>query len=76
MSDEPLDRDCDCYTCKNFSRGYLRHLYNAEEITGMILGTIHNLRFYNKLMEDIRKAIKNESFSYFKKQFYEKYLGG
>ncbi len=73
LSDEPIDKDCDCYTCKNFSRGYVRHLYNVQEITGMILGTIHNLRFYNKLMEDIRKTIKEGKFKEFKKSFYEKY---
>ncbi|WP_457644163.1 tRNA guanosine(34) transglycosylase Tgt [Persephonella sp.] len=70
LSDEPIDPDCDCYTCRNFSRGYLRHLYNAEEITGMILGTIHNLRYYSLLMEKIRKSIKEGRFSQFKKDFY------
>jgi len=73
LSDEPIDKDCDCYTCKNFSRGYIRHLFNAEEITGMTLATIHNLRFYMKLMEDIREAIKNDRFEEFKSEFYEKY---
>ncbi|NPA51701.1 MAG: tRNA guanosine(34) transglycosylase Tgt [Aquificae bacterium] len=73
LSEEPIDPKCDCYTCKNFSRGYLRHLYNAQEITGMILGTIHNLRFYSKLMEDIRKSIKEDRFSTFKKDFYQNY---
>ena len=73
FSDEPIDVECDCYTCKNFSRGYLRHLFNAEEITGMTLATIHNLRFYNRLMENIRKSIKEKRFKEFKKVFYEKY---
>ncbi len=73
FSEDPVDPDCDCYTCKNFSRGYLRHLYNAQEITGMILGTIHNLRFYNSLMESIRQAIKEDKFKQFKSSFYEKY---
>ncbi|RMD47294.1 MAG: tRNA guanosine(34) transglycosylase Tgt [Aquificota bacterium] len=73
FSDEPVDSECDCYTCKNFSRGYLRHLFNAEEITGMTLATIHNLRFYNRLMENIRKSIKEKHFKEFKKVFYEKY---
>ncbi|RUM49875.1 MAG: tRNA guanosine(34) transglycosylase Tgt [Hydrogenothermus sp.] len=72
FSDESIDEECDCYTCKNFSRGYIRHLYNAGEITAMILGTIHNLRFYNKMMEDIRKAISEGRFSSFKKEFLEK----
>ncbi len=73
FSEEPIDKECDCYTCKNFSRGYIRHLYNAQEITALTLGTIHNLRFYNKLMEDIRKSIKDSRFKEFKKEFYEKY---
>jgi len=72
FSEEPIDQECDCYTCKNFSRGYVRHLYNAGEITGMILGTVHNLRFYNKMMEDIRKAIKENRFKSFKKEFLQK----
>lgn len=76
FDDSPLDPLCDCYTCKNFSKGYLRHLYNTDEITAYILGTIHNLRFYLKLMEDIRQAIKNGEFMQFKKQFYDRYYGG
>ncbi|RMD46436.1 MAG: tRNA guanosine(34) transglycosylase Tgt [Aquificota bacterium] len=66
LSEEPIDGICDCYTCKNFSKGYIRHLYHAQEITAMILGTIHNLRFYNKLMEDIRNSIKNDKFKEYK----------
>jgi len=62
FSDEPIDKECDCYACKNFSRGYIRHLYNAQEITALTLGTIHNLRFYSKLMEDIRNSIKEDKF--------------
>ena len=75
LSDEPIDKECDCYTCKNFSRGYVRHLFNAEEITGMILATIHNLRFYTKLMEDIRNSIKKGEFEKFKREFYIKQSG-
>ncbi|MCX7737803.1 MAG: tRNA guanosine(34) transglycosylase Tgt [Hydrogenothermaceae bacterium] len=74
FDETPLDPLCDCYTCKNFSRGYLRHLYNAEEITAYILGTIHNLRFYLKLMEDIRGSIKENRFISFKKEFYDRYF--
>lgn len=72
LSDDPVDPECDCYTCRNFSRGYLRHLYNAEEITGMILGTIHNLRYYSLLMEKIRDSIRKGRFKQFKKEFYDK----
>jgi len=71
----PLDKNCQCYTCRNFSRAYLRHLYMAKEMLGPILGTIHNLYFMHQLMEDIRKAIFEDSFNSFKKDFYENYLG-
>ena len=73
LREEPIDPLCDCYTCKNFSKGYVRHLYNAGEITGMILGTIHNIRFYNKLMEDIRQAIREDRFKQFKNEFLERF---
>lgn len=73
FDDSPVDPLCDCYTCKNFSKGYLRHLYNAQEITAYILGTIHNLRFYTNLMKNIRESIKIGNFKQFKKNFLEKY---
>ncbi len=73
FDDSPVDPLCDCYTCKNFSKGYLRHLYNAEEITAYILGTIHNLGFYINLMKNIRESIKISNFQQFKKNFLEKY---
>ena len=53
----PLDPECDCYTCKNYSRAYLRHLFNTGEILSARLNTIHNLYFYNKLIERSRQAI-------------------
>ena len=62
----PLDENCDCYTCNNFSRAYLHHLDKCGEILGSRLNTIHNLRFYQNLMQGIRKAIeegKLEEFS-------------
>ena len=55
--DSPLDTACDCYTCKNYSRAYLRHLFIADEILVMRLNTIHNITFYQKQMQNIRKAI-------------------
>ncbi|MCX5827272.1 MAG: tRNA guanosine(34) transglycosylase Tgt [Deltaproteobacteria bacterium] len=61
----PLDALCDCYTCKNYSRAYLRHLFVSGEILGMILNTIHNLRHYMRLMERIREAINNGCFKQF-----------
>ncbi|WP_434656100.1 tRNA guanosine(34) transglycosylase Tgt [Thermoanaerobacterium thermosaccharolyticum] len=69
----PLDSECDCYTCKNFSRAYIRHLFKANEILAARLATIHNLRFLTKLMEDIREAIKQDKLLEFKSQFYKKY---
>lgn len=52
---ESIDHECDCYTCKNFSRAYIHHLFRSNEITGLTLATIHNLRFYNKLMKQLQK---------------------
>jgi len=57
----PLDSMCDCYTCRNYTRAYLRHLFVAGEIVAVILNTIHNVRFYMHLMEKIRYAIQNDS---------------
>ena len=53
----PLDDDCSCYTCREFSRSYLRHLYQRSEILGPILGTIHNLTWFQRLMSQLREAI-------------------
>lgn len=72
QDDHPLDETCDCYTCKNYSRAYLRHLYVAGEILAMILNTIHNIRHYMRLMEKIRAAISENRFSEFKKDFLNK----
>ncbi len=68
----PLDETCDCYTCKNFSRGYLRHLFVAGEILAMILNTIHNVRYYMRLMAQIRAALEKNSFRDFKNTFLNK----
>ena len=69
----PLDPECDCYCCKNYSRAYLRHLYRAKEGFGIRLLSIHNLRFLIKLMEDVRKAINEDRFLDFKEEFYKKH---
>lgn len=69
----PLDPECDCYTCKNFTRAYLRHLFNADEILGLRLNTYHNLYFYNKLIKNARTAIEKGRFDEFKKEFLGKY---
>ena len=54
----PLDPGCDCYACKNFTRAYIRHLINTNEILGIRLTTIHNIHFLHNLMKDIREAIE------------------
>lgn len=68
-----LDDECDCYTCKNYTRAYLNHLFKAKEILGARLLSIHNLRFLVKLMEDVREAIKAERLIEFRDEFYKKY---
>jgi queuine tRNA-ribosyltransferase len=68
----PLDSTCDCYTCQNYSRAYLRHLYVAGEILAMILNTIHNLRYYLRLMEQIREAIRGDRYRDFRDFFIRK----
>ena len=69
----PLDSECDCYTCKNYTRAYIRHLVKANEILGVRLLSIHNLRFLTRLMEDIRTSIENDCLGDFKEEFYKKY---
>jgi queuine tRNA-ribosyltransferase len=66
----PLDESCFCYTCRNFSRAYLRHLYMAREILAATLNTIHNLHYYVGLMAQIRQAIEDDCFAEFRKGFY------
>jgi len=68
----PIDSACDCYTCRNYSRAYLRHLYVAGEILAMTLNTIHNLRHYMRLMESIRDSIEKGGFLEFRRAFLEK----
>ncbi|MCS7083423.1 MAG: tRNA guanosine(34) transglycosylase Tgt [Aquificaceae bacterium] len=70
--ERPVDSLCDCYTCQNFSRAYLRHLFNSEEITAYILATIHNLRFYKRLMDGAREAIISNSFEKFQAETLQK----
>lgn len=69
----PLDPECDCPTCKNYSRAYLRHLVKCNEILGSRLLSYHNLHFLIKLMEDARQAIMDDRFLTFKKEFFKKY---
>jgi queuine tRNA-ribosyltransferase len=69
----PVEPNCVCYTCKNFSRSYLKHLFDSNEILGAILTTIHNLAFYQQLAIDARKAIFENRFLEFKKNFLSQY---
>jgi queuine tRNA-ribosyltransferase len=66
----PLDEACDCYTCRNYSRAYLRHLFSCNEILGARLNTIHNLYHYQALMRNIRAAIAAGTFVSFRDDFY------
>ncbi len=68
----PLDADCECYTCQNFSRAYLHHLYRIGEILGARLNTIHNLHYYQVLMQGMRAAIEENRFEAFKAEFARK----
>jgi queuine tRNA-ribosyltransferase len=67
----PLDENCGCYTCQNFSRAYLRHLDKCKEMLGSRLNTIHNLTYYLQLMQGLRDAIASQTLDDFVKQFYQ-----
>ncbi|MCG7498586.1 tRNA guanosine(34) transglycosylase Tgt [Vibrio sp. Of7-15] len=66
----PLDPECDCYTCQNYSKAYLHHLDRCNEILGARLNTIHNLRYYQRVMESIRSALEEDRFDAFVEEFY------
>ena len=69
--ERPVDEECDCPTCRNYSRAYLHHLFKANEMLAMRLGVIHNLYFYNTLMEKIREALDNDTFDDFRAKYSE-----
>lgn len=69
---KPLDPHCDCYTCCNFTRAYLYHLDKCGEMLGAMLGTIHNLHYYQRLMQMIRESIENSQFDQFVTDFYQR----
>ncbi len=71
----PLDPDCSCYTCRNYSRAYIRHTFKAGEMMAAMLLTNHNLHFLIHMMEDMRKAIEEDRFLQYKKEFYDRYYG-
>ena len=76
LDKRPLDNNCDCHTCKNFSRAYLHHLFKAQEILGLMLLSWHNIYFYITLMKNIRNSIKLREFDEFEKVFLEQYYSG
>ncbi len=65
----PIDPDCGCEACRNYSRAYIRHLFKAKEMLGLRLAVIHNLYFYNELMAKIRESIENDAFDAFRKKY-------
>ena len=65
----PIDPECDCEVCKNFSRAYIRHLFKAKEMLGMRLAVMHNLYFYNSLAARIRESIENDTFDLFRAKY-------
>lgn len=69
----PLDENCDCYACRNFSRSYIRHLIKAGEILGGRLTSYHNLHFLIRMMSEVREAIANDRFVEYKREFFENY---
>ena len=72
----PIDEECACYTCRNFSRSYLRHLFNAREILGPVLATYHSLYYYCQLMREMRAAIERGEFSRWRAGFIDRYAPG
>ncbi|OCR94750.1 tRNA guanosine(34) transglycosylase Tgt [Campylobacter fetus] len=70
--DNKIDPECNCYTCRNFSRGYLNHLYKARELTFFKLASLHNLHYYLNLVKQMREAIMQGKFKEFKREFYAK----
>ena len=69
----PIEEECDCYCCRNFSRGAIRHYFNVGEMLGPILLSIHNLRFYQLLMNEIRANIAKNCFAQWAEQQVDKY---
>jgi len=66
----PIEPDCDCYVCKNFTRAYIRHLFKADEILGLMLVSVHNLRFLTRLMEEVRAAIEADALIDYAERFF------
>jgi len=73
QTETPLDPDCDCYACRNFSAAYLSHLFRSNELLGLRLATLHNLRFISNLMQKIRSSIVDDTFDAFQREFLASY---
>lgn len=76
LDDRPIEEGCQCPTCQQYSRAYIRHLLKAKEMLGMRLCVLHNLYFYNTLMEEIRDAIDANRYTAFKNEKIEKMMSG
>jgi len=74
--ERPLDEQCACYTCRNYSRAYLRHLYMAKEILSYRLNTLHNLFYFTALLEGLREALREGTFAEFRHNFYRDLVAG
>ena len=72
LDESPIDPQCDCPVCRRYSRAYIRHLFVADEMLAMRLSVMHNLYFYNKLMERIRNALDCGEFEGFRREYSEK----
>jgi len=72
LSQDPIDLECECYTCKHYSLGYLHHLFKAKELTYYRLASLHNLHYYLHLVKEAREAIIKDSYSSFKREFYQR----
>lgn len=73
MDKNPLETGCNCYACRNFTKGYIRHLFKANEMLAYRLISIHNIHFLNQLMEDLREALRNDNYVGFREQFFDSY---
>ena len=72
----PIDPECDCFTCKNYTMGYIRHLFNTREMLGPRLVTLHNVYFYAKLIQLAQEAIREDRFLQFKEEFLRRFETG
>ena len=72
LDESPIDEECNCYSCRNYSRAYLNHLFRAGELTYFRLASIHNLHYYLNLVKEAREAILENRFQQFKREFYSK----